>query len=108
MNEKIEGFFDICAKRGLTGGQGVLIPAANVKHLMLREDVVAAAERGDFAIFPVATIDEGIALLTGIPAGDRDANGKFPANSINARVEERLIALADARRRFAAAEGARP
>ena len=69
VNEKIEGFFDICAARGLTGTQGVLIPASNVQHLMLREDVVKACADGRFAVYPIATIDEGIALLTGLAGG---------------------------------------
>ncbi|MGD8910555.1 MAG: ATP-binding protein [Chromatiales bacterium] len=91
VNEKIEGFFDICQARCLTGQQGVLIPAANVKHLMLREDVVEAVSNGQFAVYPVQTIDQGIELLTGLPAGERDAQGEFPDESINRRVEETLI-----------------
>ncbi len=99
-NEKIEGFFDICRQSKLTGEQGVLIPASNVKHLMLREDVVAAAKAGKFHIYPVETIDQGIEILTGTPAGKRGKNGKYPKNSINGRVEMRLEALADAVHRF--------
>ena len=72
VNEKIEGFFDICRARGLTGHQGVLIPKANVQHLMLRQDVLDACAAGSFAVYPIGTIDEGIALLTGRPAGGRD------------------------------------
>jgi len=90
-NEKIEGFFDICNSRGLTGEQGVLIPASNVKHLMLRHDVVAAVEAGRFAVYPVSHVDEGIELLTGVAAGDRDAHGRFAENSINRLVEDRLV-----------------
>jgi lon-related putative ATP-dependent protease len=104
-NEKIEGFFDVCQERGLTGDQGVLIPAANIKHLMLREDIVAAAEKGTFAIYPIATIDEGIEVLTGMPAGTREGTTPFPEGSINRRVEDRLIALADARRKFGVGDG---
>lgn len=89
-NEKIEGFFDICKARGLTGEQGVLIPAANVKHLMLRQDVVEACAAGRFRIFPVEHVDQGIELLTGRVAGKRDADGKFPAGSINGLIEGRL------------------
>ncbi|MCC2113792.1 MAG: ATP-dependent protease, partial [Hyphomicrobiales bacterium] len=100
VNDKIEGFFDVCAARGLTGRQGVLIPAANVKHLMLREDVVEACRSGRFGIYPISTIDEGITLLTGIAAGERDAGGQFPPDSVNGRVEAKLIAYAEARRRF--------
>src|SRR5690606_36090100 len=100
VNEKIEGFFDVCQARGLTGRQGVLIPAANVKHLMLREDVVAACAAGEFAVYPVSTIDQGIEILTGVAAGERDGDGKFPEGSLNQRVEARLLAFAMARRRF--------
>ncbi len=102
VNEKIEGFFDACKGRGLTGDQGVLIPAANVKNLMLRDDVVEAARTGMFAIYPVETIDQGIEILTGVTAGERGAEGTFAAGSINRAVEERLAALAEARRRFGA------
>ncbi len=100
VNEKIEGFFDLCHARGLTGEQGVLIPASNVKHLMLRQDVVEAVEAGKFHVYPVETIDQGIALLTGLEAGERDGGGDFPEGSVNHRVEERLIALAEKRRSF--------
>jgi predicted ATP-dependent protease len=96
VNEKIEGFFELCARRGLTGEQGVLIPASNVPHLMLRSDVLAAAGAGRFSVFPVRTIDEGIELLTGLPAGERGADGRFPEGSVNARVEARLLAFAKA------------
>jgi lon-related putative ATP-dependent protease len=95
VNEKIEGFFDICAARGLTGRQGVLIPRANVRHLMLRRDVVDAAGAGTFSIIPVTTIDEGIEILTGRTAGVRDRTGEFPEGTINRLVEDRLRRLAD-------------
>ena len=104
VNEKIEGYFDICAKRGLTGRQGVLIPASNVKHLMLRKDVVEACRDGKFAVYPVTTIDQGIALLTGVPAGARDAGGRYPVDSLNGRVERRLMQFAEARRHFGTSE----
>jgi len=71
VNEKIEGFFDICKARGLTGEQGVIIPATNVQHLMLKQEVIEAVEAGQFHIYPVKTVDEGLELLTGIPAGER-------------------------------------
>jgi lon-related putative ATP-dependent protease len=102
VNEKIEGFFDVCIERGLTGQQGVLIPAGNVQHLMLRQDVVEAARAGRFHVFAVRTIDEGIELLTGVPAGERDAQGQFPEGTVNRLAEDRLIGLAERRRRFAA------
>ncbi len=100
VNEKIEGFFALCEARGLTGDQGVLIPASNVKHLMLRRPVVAAVEAGRFHVYPVETIDQGIALLTGLDAGEPDADGRFPEGSVNRRVEDRLSELAEKRRRF--------
>jgi len=100
VNDKIEGFFDICAARGLTGRQGVLIPQANVVHLMLREDVVEACREGRFAVHAVATIDQGMEILTGRPAGSRGADGNFPADSINGLVEAKMRAFADTRRRF--------
>lgn len=100
-NEKIEGFFDICNARGLTGEQGVLIPTSNVKHLMLRKDVVDAAAAGKFHIYPVTTIDEGIELLTGIAAGAPGEDGQYPAGSINCRVQDTLTAFAENARAFA-------
>ncbi len=100
VNEKIEGFFDLCQARGLTGAQGVLIPTANVKHLMLRQEVVDAVAAGQFHIYPVATIDQGIELLTGVPAGERDTEGHFPTDSVNGRVVQRLAELASKRSAF--------
>jgi len=100
VNEKIEGFFDVCAARGLDGRHAVLIPRDNVKHLMLREDVVAAVANGRFGVYPIASIDEAIELLTGVAAGTRGADGAFPENTVNARVEQRLRALAETRRAF--------
>lgn len=95
-NEKIEGFFDICAAKGLTGTQGVLIPAANVQHLMLRADVVQACRAGRFAIHAVRSVEEGIALLTSRPAGTRDPDGTWSEGSVNAAVEARLARFARA------------
>jgi lon-related putative ATP-dependent protease len=100
VNEKIEGFFDICKARGLSGTQGVIIPQANVQHLMLRRDVVEACAEGKFAVYPIKTIDQGIALLSGLPAGERGADGAFPEGSINRLVEDRLRAFAMIRRSF--------
>ena len=105
VNEKIEGFFDICKGNGLTGDQGVLIPIANVRNLMLRHDIIEAVREGRFRIFAVSTIDEGIELLTGISAGTRGADGRFPVDSINGRVERRLNKFAEAGRAFARASG---
>jgi lon-related putative ATP-dependent protease len=106
VNDKIEGFFDLCAARGLTGTQGVLIPASNVQHLMLRADVIDACAAGRFAVYPVAHVDEGIELLTGLPSGTRDADGRFAAGSVNARVEDRLREFARVRRAAAPARDA--
>lgn len=100
VNEKIEGFFDVCKAIGLTGEQGVLIPASNVKHLMLRQDVIDAVAHGQFHIYPMETIDQGIEIVTGVPAGERERSGYFPDGSINRRVEARLLELADKRRAF--------
>ena len=83
VNAKIEGFFDICVARGLTGTQGVLIPQSNAQHLMLREDVIEACAAARFAVYPVRTIDAGIALLSGCPAGERSTDGQYPEGSIN-------------------------
>jgi lon-related putative ATP-dependent protease len=102
VNEKIEGFFDLCRARGLSGEQGVLIPASNVKHLMLRRDVIEAATAGTFHIYPVETIDQGIEIMTGMPAGERTGTGHFFEDTINQRVEARLVALAEALRSFKA------
>lgn len=101
VNEKIEGFFDICAARGLTGSQGVLIPAANVKNLCLRQRVIDAVAEGRFRIVPMAAVADGLAALTGMTPGKRGADGSFAEGSLNARVEARLTEFADIRRRFA-------
>jgi len=100
VNEKIEGFFLCCKDKGLTGQQGVMIPAANVKDLMLREEVLEAVSQGMFHVWAVATVDEGMALLTGLLAGTRGPDGKYPAGSVNALVDERLRALAAGLRDF--------
>ncbi len=102
VNEKIEGFFDICKARGLTGHQGVIIPASNVKHLMLRDEVVRACRDGGFQVYAVRTVDEAIEQLTGVAAGARDSTGTFTKDSINQRVDQRLAALAEHARAFAA------
>jgi lon-related putative ATP-dependent protease len=101
VNEKIEGFFDVCRARGLTGDQGVLIPQANVDNLMLRQEVVEAAADGRFHIYPVQTVDEGIEILTGVAAGEADEAGDYPEESINGRVVARLEEMAKTQRRFA-------
>jgi len=100
VNEKIEGFFDACQRRGLSGDQGVVIPGINVKHLMLREDVRAAVQAGKFSVYAVDSVDDGIEVLTGLPAGERDENGVFPEGSVNRRVEDTLAGYAQAMRAF--------
>jgi len=90
VNEKIEGFFDACQAVGFDGHQGVIIPASNVKNLMLRRDVVAAATEGQFAVFPIDSVDQGLELLTGIPAGQPDADNNYPNGSLNQRIAARL------------------
>jgi predicted ATP-dependent protease len=95
VNEKIEGFFDICVARGLSGEQGVLIPASNVQHLMLRHDVVDAVAAGRFHVWAVESVDQAITLLTGIPAGEPDAQGEYPSGSVNQRVMARLKELTE-------------
>jgi lon-related putative ATP-dependent protease len=94
VNEKIEGFFDACRITGFTGRQGVIIPASNVKHLMLRRDVVAAAAQDQFRIVPIETVDQGLALLTGLPTGEPDPDGNYPAGTLNHRIAARLDAFA--------------
>lgn len=95
VNEKIEGFFDVCNRRGLNGRQGVLIPLSNVKHLMLRRDVIEAVKNDRFHVYPVETIDQCLELLTGLPAGERDEQGNFPEGSVNLRVRARLIGFVE-------------
>lgn len=90
VNEKIEGFFDVCVAKGLNGKQGVLIPAINEKNLMLREDILTAAKEGKFSIYPIKTVDQAILLLTGYVAGKRNKDGHFSPDTLNYRIEEAL------------------
>ncbi|MCE5259277.1 MAG: AAA family ATPase [Chloroflexi bacterium] len=90
VNAKIEGFYDLCVSAGLSNTQGVMIPSSNVRHLMLREDIVQAVRDGRFHIYSVSTIEEGIEILTGIPAGETDSSGKYPEGSVYAQVDARL------------------
>jgi len=101
VNQKIEGFFDVCKARGLTGAHAVVIPESNVKNLMLRADVVAAAEAGQFHVHAARTVDEAIEILTGTPAGAALAPGEFPEGTINQRVAARLREYAETRRTIA-------
>jgi lon-related putative ATP-dependent protease len=94
VNDKIEGFFELCRYRGLTGEHGVIIPHQNVRNLMLSDDVVQAVKEGKFHIYAIKTIDEGIFILTGIKAGERNSKGKYPKGSVNYLVDEKLRSFA--------------
>jgi len=95
VNYKIEGFYDVCRAQGLTGAQGVILPIENIPDLMLRSDVVEVIQAGKFHLYPVATVDEGIEILTGAKAGERQPDGTFEEGTVNARVDARLRALAE-------------
>jgi lon-related putative ATP-dependent protease len=101
VNEKIEGFFEVCKAKGLSGEQGVLIPESNVTNLMLKDEVVEAVKGGKFHVWPVKSIDEGIEILTGVKAGQRQEDGTFEEGSVNDRVDKRLRELAEALKEFA-------
>jgi predicted ATP-dependent protease len=105
VNQKIEGFFDLCKAKGLTGDQGVMIPSQNVRNLMLRRDIVEAVATKRFHIYSVSSIDEGIEILTGIPAGKRGDDNSFEEGTINYRVEKRLKEFAEGLRKFGKEEG---
>ncbi len=104
VNEKIEGFFDLCAARGLDGSHGVLVPASNLRHLMLHRRVRDAVAAGRFAVYAIERIEDAIELMTGLPAGERGADGLYPEGSFNRRVEDRLRDFAERRRTFALEE----
>ena len=95
VNEKIESFFEICRGQGLTGEQGVIIPRANIKHLMLNHHVIQAVANRDFNIYAIDSVDEALELLTGIPAGERDPKGAYPPGTCNAHIEMRLREFAE-------------
>jgi lon-related putative ATP-dependent protease len=100
VNEKIEGFFEVCASRGLSGEQGVIIPAANQLHLMLHKDVRTAVGEGRFSIYPVRHVTEVMQLLTGLKPGVVNKQGKFPARSFNHRIQQRIEKLQSVQRKF--------
>ena len=100
VNEKIEGFFEVCKAKGLTGEQGVIIPCQNVKNLMLKEEVVKAAEEGKFHVYAIKTIDEGIELLTGVPAGETGEDDTYPEGTVNYLVDKRLREQAESMKSY--------
>jgi predicted ATP-dependent protease len=105
VNHKIEGFYEVCKAKGLTGEQGVIIPRTNEQHLMLKEEVVQAVQDGRFHVWSVETIDQGIEILTGVPAGQRDEAGKYPEGSINFLVDKRLKELGEGLRKADGRDG---
>jgi len=107
INEKVEGFFKLCEERGLTGDQGVLIPESNVQDLMLREEVRRAVEEGRFHIYPVSRIEQGIEILTGVKAGERDGKGNWPEGTLYDKIEKRLQELSENAKKKAAGRGRR-
>ena len=101
INQKIEGFFDVCAARGLTGDQGVVMPAANTQHLMLARRVIDAVNEGQFHIYAVDSIDDALTLLTGLEAGEADDEGRYPPTSVNGRVATKIADWIAAARKYA-------
>ncbi|MFH0777612.1 MAG: Lon protease family protein, partial [Candidatus Eisenbacteria bacterium] len=100
VNEKIEGFFDVCRAKGLTGSQGVVIPKRNLEDLMLRRDVVRAVEEGKFHVYAITRVEDGLEILTGMPAGERGPRGKFPQGTVNYSVEEKLAQMSEKMKEF--------
>ncbi|MBE0499342.1 MAG: AAA family ATPase [Campylobacterales bacterium] len=100
VNEKIEGFYDICMQKDPEAAYGVIIPSANVKHLMLKKEVLESVEKGIFSVYAITSIDEGISILTGIEAGEADEKGNYPEASLNAKVVARLHELSETAKRF--------
>lgn len=94
VNDKIEGFYQVCKLRGLDGSHGVIIPVQNINNLSLSDEIIEDVKNKKFHIYAISTIDEGIELLTGVPAGKKDSNGKFPAGTINYLVQEKLVKYA--------------
>lgn len=99
INRKIEGFFDVCEAKGLTGKQGVIIPEQNVKHLVLRNDVIEAVRQGTFHLYPVKNVDEGIEILTGVRAGEMEKDGSYPPDSVHGRIMAKLARLGEKKKR---------
>jgi predicted ATP-dependent protease len=105
VNQKIEGYFQVCQFKGLTGSQGVMIPSRNLRNLMLRDEIIEAVRDGRFHIYSIDTIDEGIEVLTGVAAGKRQKNGRYPRGTINYLVEARLKEMAGKLKGFSEGEG---
>ena len=100
VNEKLEGFFEVCKAKGLTGQHGAMIPASNVQNLMLKAELIEAAKMGNFTIYPARTIDEGIEFLTGVPAGERQPDGSYPIGTVNYLINRRLQEMAEKIREY--------
>ncbi len=100
MNQKIEGFFEVCKEKGLTGTQGVVIPGRNVKNLILTQEVIDAVKEGKFSIYPINYVDEGLRILTGTEVGEKQSDGTFPEGTLNARAASRLLKLAKSYKAF--------
>jgi predicted ATP-dependent protease len=100
VNQKVEGFFQVCKAKGLTGDQGVVIPRQNVRNLMLREEVIEAVKQGKFHIYAVSNVDEGIEILTGVEAGEKKEDGTYPEGSINYRADKKLKEMAAKLKQF--------
>ena len=105
VNEKVEGFFEVCRRKGLTGRQGVLIPSRNLKDLMLDEEVVDAVAQGNFHLWAADAVEEGIEILTGVPAGERSSDGTYPQDSVFGRADRRLCEMGEVLREFGKGEG---
>src|SRR5690606_11764700 len=95
VNQKIEGFFEVCRRKGLNGKQGVIIPHQNIKNLMLADQVIEAVQNKMFHIYTIKDVDQGIEILTGIPAGQRDEKGEYPEGTVNYMVEQKLKYFAE-------------
>jgi predicted ATP-dependent protease len=102
VNEKVEGFYEVCKSKGLTGKEGCMIPHSNVRNLMLKEEVVEAIKEGRFHIWPAKTIDQGIEILTGVEAGEMQSDGSYPEGSIHQIVKDRLDEMAELIKEFKA------
>jgi predicted ATP-dependent protease len=100
VNYKIEGFYAVCKAKGLNGEQGVIIPKTNERHLMLKDEVVTAVKEGKFHIWSVETVDQGIEILTGVPAGVRLPDGTYPEGTINSLVDKRLREMLEQMKKF--------